>query len=80
MKVADFGFAKRVPPGEKTYTLCGTPDYMAGIAGALGGRAPARRGIFTSLALYFHFLYIRIKEVNHGTWCELGMIVYLHTA
>lgn len=29
LKVADFGFAKRLLPGEKTYTLCGTPEYMA---------------------------------------------------
>lgn len=29
VKVADFGFAKRLLPGEKTYTLCGTPEYMA---------------------------------------------------
>jgi len=29
VKVADFGFAKRLLPGEKTYTLCGTPEYMS---------------------------------------------------
>lgn len=27
LKITDFGFAKIVP--EKTYTLCGTPDYLA---------------------------------------------------
>eukprot|EP00959_Pyramimonas_sp_CCMP1952_P414919 8693622-Pyramimonas_sp.AAC.1 len=27
-KVADMGFAKRVDNG-KTYTVCGTPEYMA---------------------------------------------------
>ena len=27
VKVVDFGFAKRVP--ERTWTLCGTPDYLA---------------------------------------------------
>ena len=26
-KLTDFGFAKEVP--EKTYTLCGTPEYLA---------------------------------------------------
>ncbi len=29
VRVTDFGFVKRVARGTKTYTLCGTPDYMA---------------------------------------------------
>jgi protein kinase X len=29
IKVADFGFAKALPRGGRTYTLCGTPDYLA---------------------------------------------------
>jgi serine/threonine protein kinase len=28
LKMADFGFAKKVRSG-RTYTLCGTPDYLA---------------------------------------------------
>jgi serine/threonine protein kinase len=28
-KLTDFGFAKSVLPGERTYTLCGTPEYIA---------------------------------------------------
>jgi protein kinase A len=27
--LVDFGFAKRVPEGEKTFTFCGTPNYVA---------------------------------------------------
>ncbi len=27
--MADFGFAKRLAPGVKTFTLCGTPEYLA---------------------------------------------------
>ena len=27
LKITDFGFAKKVP--DKTWTLCGTPDYLA---------------------------------------------------
>ena len=27
VKITDFGFAKEVP--DKTYTLCGTPEYLA---------------------------------------------------
>ena len=29
LKLADFGFAKHLPGGKRTYTLCGTPDYLA---------------------------------------------------
>ncbi|KAL3161002.1 cGMP-dependent protein kinase [Trebouxia sp. C0009 RCD-2024] len=29
LKMADFGFAKRLSPGVKTFTLCGTPEYLA---------------------------------------------------
>ena len=29
IKVVDFGFAKTVHPGERTWTLCGTPEYLA---------------------------------------------------
>lgn len=29
IKLADFGFAKQLKSGEKTYTLCGTPEYIA---------------------------------------------------
>ena len=29
LKMADFGFAKKLLPGTKTFTLCGTPEYLA---------------------------------------------------
>lgn len=29
IRICDFGFAKRLGPGEKTTTLCGTPEYLA---------------------------------------------------
>ncbi|CAK0873259.1 unnamed protein product [Prorocentrum cordatum] len=28
-KLIDFGFAKELPEGDKTFTLCGTPEYLA---------------------------------------------------
>ena len=28
-KLTDFGFAKVIEPGQRTYTLCGTPEYIA---------------------------------------------------
>ena len=29
VKMADFGFAKKLAPGCKSQTLCGTPEYLA---------------------------------------------------
>ncbi|XP_026477496.1 cGMP-dependent protein kinase, isozyme 2 forms cD5/T2-like [Ctenocephalides felis] len=29
VKLVDFGFAKRLQPGRKTWTFCGTPEYVA---------------------------------------------------
>ena len=29
IKIIDFGFAKIVRKGKKTFTLCGTPEYLA---------------------------------------------------
>ena len=28
LRVVDLGFAKQVPPGKKTWTFCGTPEYI----------------------------------------------------
>lgn len=29
IKLADFGFVKKIKAWERTYTICGTPEYMA---------------------------------------------------
>jgi serine/threonine protein kinase len=29
LKLTDFGFIKLLKPGERTFTLCGTPEYLA---------------------------------------------------
>ena len=29
MKLCDFGFAKRISAGGKTFTFCGTPEYVS---------------------------------------------------
>ena len=29
LKLGDFGFIKKLNPGDRAYTFCGTPEYMA---------------------------------------------------
>lgn len=29
LKIVDFGFAKKIPAGTQTHTLCGTPEYLS---------------------------------------------------
>lgn len=29
MRVVDYGFAKKIPPFSRSFTLCGTPEYLA---------------------------------------------------
>jgi len=29
IKLADFGFVKKMEKWDRTYTICGTPEYMA---------------------------------------------------
>ena len=33
LKITDFGYAKRLGPVGRAYTLCGTPEYLAGLFG-----------------------------------------------
>ena len=57
VKVTDFGFAKRLKPGNKTYTMCGTPDYLAPELVQQSGH---------NKAVDWWALGIMIYEMNHG--------------
>lgn len=48
IKMADFGFAKRVGH-ERTYTICGTPDYQVRYSAVTRSHTSAARFIATSL-------------------------------
>lgn len=59
--MADFGFAKKLAPGSKSQTLCGTPEYLApelvaqaGHTRSVDWRAPAIPCSLTIHALLMH--------------------------
>ena len=52
LKVADFGFAKALPRGGRTYTLCGTPDYLAPEVILNKGHGPAVDGWSLGVLIY----------------------------
>ena len=49
IKLADFGLAKKIPPNSKTFTVCGTPEYMSPELIGRKGHNKAR-----SLTLYLY--------------------------
>ena len=53
-QVIDFGFAKRVQPGQKTFTLCGTPYYLAPEMIMHAGHDKARHSLPRDAAASIH--------------------------
>ena len=73
IKLIDFGFAKKLKSEEKTFTLCGTPEYMApevlerangyGIAADYWSFGVL---IYEMMIGFYRFLFIFVKKVeNH---------------
>jgi serine/threonine protein kinase len=70
LKLTDFGFAKVVDG--RTYTLCGTPEYLA-------PEILLNKGMNLFLInYYFFYLYINIL-LGHGKavdWWTLGILIF----
>ncbi len=62
LKVVDFGFAKVVE--DRTYTLCGTPEYLA--PELVLGRGHNAGGCLCSafVAVFLQLLYLRCRGVS----------------
>ncbi|KAL9130150.1 MAG: hypothetical protein Q9217_001585 [Psora testacea] len=79
IKLVDFGFAKKVMHQE-TYTLCGTPEYLAPEVIRNTGKRKLSLGVYAfhlprmSVSAYSSFFY-----VGHGVavdWWSLGILLY----
>jgi serine/threonine protein kinase len=82
VKLADFGFAKRCDSLEdgKTYTLCGTPDYLApeiithqGHDGRVDWWALGVL-IFEMLAGEFLFIFVCVWSIRRLTSCFVDRV------
>ena len=71
VKVADFGFAKKVTG--KTYTLCGTPDYLAPEIVASRGHGKVSIITITCLSSVFTHSYIPIS-CNLFKRCSISVL------
>lgn len=86
--MADFGFTKRLPPGSKTYTLCGTPEYLApelvtqgGHTGAVDWYRPLRlpRALAHTTHAQARAAELRVSiRTAWLRWCRwaLGVLIY----
>jgi len=80
-KLSDFGFSKQLEPGiSRTYTLCGTPEYIA--PEVLLYKVPSWQfqnfGLGRAL-LRAHLYFKAKKNEGHGKpvdWWTLGILIY----
>lgn len=56
LKLVDFGFAKKLPQGSKTWTFAGTPEYLA--PEIVRNRGHDRAADYWSLGVFIHELLV----------------------
>ena len=54
LKITDFGYAKRLGPVSRTYTLCGTPEYLVRLLWIL----PRHANMYSFFSAVFCWLVI----------------------
>lgn len=66
MKLVDFGFAKNIGAGRKTWTFCGTPEYVA-------PEIILNRVRMTSLGVYY-IEFIGVHYIEYTGVCYIECV------
>lgn len=69
VKLSDFGFIKQLKPGERTYTFCGTPEYLA--PEILLSKGHGKAVDWYTLGIFLYELMVGYCPYNHEDPLEL---------
>jgi len=74
VKITDFGFMKKIKKWERTYTLCGTPEYMA--PEVILNQGHGRAADWYTLGIFIYELMVsRPPFMHHDTYEVFKMIL-----
>ena len=70
VKLGDFGFTKKVQPQDRTFTFCGTPEYMAPeVINYKAGYGPSVD--WWALGVIVHYMLTLEEPLQHDTIVDL---------
>ena len=69
VKLTDFGFVKKIKPWDRTYTLCGTPEYMA--PEIITNSGHGRAADWYTLGIFIYELLMGLPPFMHNDTYEI---------
>ena len=69
VKLTDFGFVKKIKPWDRTYTLCGTPEYMA--PEIITNSGHGRAADWYTLGIFIYELFMGLPPFMHNDTYEI---------